>query len=222
MTATLQPPPQAHEPRNMLHGISWETYERLVSEVGERPALQMTYDQGSLEICETSSAHAIARKQVGRLIPMMCFQLSIPYKCGGSFTHKRADLLKGIEPDECYWIANEFAVRGKIQIDPSIDPPPDLALEVDITRSWLDRIAIYAALGIPEVWCFDGKVLRVHLLQSNGEYAESETSAAFPFLPIDDFAGFLQFDEETDELTRMKGFVEWLGEQGFQHDASGR
>lgn len=215
MPATLQPPIQTHEPRNMLHGISWATYEQMLEDIGEQPGLRMTYDQGSLEIMTTSSLHEIFKKLLGRLIESLCLELSIPHKSGGSFTHKREDLLKGIEPDECYWIQNEPPVRGKTAIDLSIDPPPDLTLEVDITRSWLDRIAIYAALGIPEVWCFDGKTLRVHLLQSNGEYAESDTSTAFPFLPMAEFAGFLQLDEQTGELTRMRAFVDWLRERDF-------
>jgi Uma2 family endonuclease len=205
----------------MLHGISWETYERMLEEIGEQPGLRMTYDEGSLEIMTTSSLHEIFKKWLGRLIEMLCFQLSIPHKCGGSFTHKREDLLKGIEPDECYWIQNEAAVRGKKQIDLSIDPPPDLAVEVDVSRSWLDRIAIFAALRIPEVWCFDGRSLRIHLWQPIGEYTESDTSAAFPFLPMAEFAPFLQFDEQTDELTQMQAFVDWLRDKEFRNAVRG-
>jgi Uma2 family endonuclease len=201
----------------MLHGISWETYERMLEEIGEQPGLRMTYDRGSLEIMTTSALHEYLKSWLAQLIEMMCFQLGIRKRCGGSFTHKREDLLKGIEPDECYWIQNEAAVRGKKQINLAVDPPPDLALEVDVSRSWLDRIAIFAALRIPEVWCFDGRSLRIHLLQPNGEYAQSDTGAAFPFLPMTDFARFLQFDERTDELTQMRAFVDWLREQDFQN-----
>ena len=221
MPATLQPPLPDHEPRNLLHGISWETYERMLAEISQQPGLRMTYDGGSLEIMTTSSAHEILKKLMARLVEMLCFELAIPHKSGGSFTHKREDLLKGIEPDECYWIQNEPAVRGKPSIDLSVDPPPDLALEVDITRSWLDRIAIYAALRIPEIWCFDGHSLRIHLLQSSGEYAESDRSAAFPFLPTTEFARFLQFDERADELTQLRMFVDWLREQNFPTAAGG-
>jgi Uma2 family endonuclease len=199
----------------MLHGISWETYEGMLNDIGEQPGLRLTYDEGSLEIMTTSSLHEILKKRMGRMVEMMCFQLSIPHKCGGSFTHKREDLLKGIEPDECYWIQNEPAVRGKKEIDFSVDPPPDLALEIEVTSSWLDRIAIYAALRIREVWCFDGRSLRIHRLQSNGEYAEGDRSAAFPFLPMAEFARFLQFDEQADELAQMRAFVDWLRKQGF-------
>jgi Uma2 family endonuclease len=215
MPATLQPPFQDHEPRNMLHGISWRTYEQMLNDIGEQPGLRMTYDRGSLEIMTTSSLHEILKKLLGRLIEMLCFQLSIPHKCGGSFTHKREDLLKGIEPDECYWIQNESAVRGKESIDLSIDPPPDLALEIDVTRSWLDRMTIYAALGIPEVWRYNRRTLRVYLLQSNGGYAESDTGAAFAFLPMAEFARFLHINESSDELTQMQAFVDWLREQDF-------
>jgi Uma2 family endonuclease len=216
MPATLQPPLRDHEPRNMLHGISWETYAQMLEDIGEQPGLRLTYDEGSLEIMTTSALHEYLKSWMAQVIEMMCFQLGIRKRCGGSFTHKREDLLKGIEPDECYWIQNEPAVRGRKEIDLSVDPPPDLAVEVDISRSWLDRIAIFAALRIPEVWCFDGRLLRIHLLQSNGEYGESSTGAAFPFLPMAEFARFLQFEEGTDELTQMQAFVNWLREQDFR------
>jgi Uma2 family endonuclease len=211
MSTTLETPPLApvFEPRNMLHGISWETYERMLAEIGEQPGLRMTYDCGSLEIMTTSSLHEILKTWLRRLVEMLCWELQIPHKCGGSFTHKREDLLKGIEPDECYWLQNEPAV------DLNIDPPPDLALEIEVSRSWLDRVAIFAALRIPEVWCFDCRSLRIHLLQPNGESLESDRSAAFAFLPMTELARFLRLEDGSDELAQMRAFVDGLRAQNL-------
>ena len=121
---------------------------------------------------------------MGRLIEMLTFELDIPILGGGSTTFKHKELLRGLEPDECYWIANESVVRGKLEVDLTCDPPPDLAVEIDVTISSLNRQSIYAARGVPELWRFDGKTLRVHELQPNGEYAHLNTSPAFPFLPL--------------------------------------
>ena len=102
-------------------------------------------------------------------------------------------------------------MRGKRQVDLSTDPPPDLAIEIEISRSALGRMAIYASLGIPEVWRFDGESLQVHVLQDGGTYLEVPTSRCLPQLPVQEIVPFLQPDEKIDEASRIRQFIDWAG-----------
>jgi Uma2 family endonuclease len=130
---------------------------------------------------------------------------------------KRQDLERGLEPDECYWIANEAKVSETVEIDFEHDPPPDLAVEIEISRSALNRQNIYAVLGVPEIWRFDGERLRVCLRKRSGKYVESKASAAFPFLPVQELVQFLRTDEPLNETARLRQFVEWIRSQNFDH-----
>jgi len=174
----------------VLHGISFETYERLLDELADRQ-VRLTYDSGVLEIMSPSHRHERIKCWIRRLIDAMAEELRIEIMFGGSTTWRRRDLDKGLEPDECYWVQNEAKVRGRLDVDLSVDPPPDLAIEVDVHARSLDRMLIYGALGIPEVWrCRDGRIT-VHLLQADGSYRASEASVCFPRLPMTELARWL-------------------------------
>ena len=125
-------------------------------------------------------------------------------------TFQRDDLKKGFEPDECWWIVNESKVRGKDEFDFQRDPPPDLAIEIEISRSLVSRIGIFAAMRVPEIWRHDGERLRFCLLQPDGEYADSDTSGVFPFLQPEHLMPFLSLKEDVDETTRIRNFIHWL------------
>jgi Uma2 family endonuclease len=144
------------------------------------------------------------------MVETMTEELGIPIRSGGSTTLRNQLKDRGLEPDECYYVANERAVRGRKRIDLSVDPPPDLAIEVDISSSSLDQLAIYASLGVPEVWLYDGAVLEVHQLLSDGNYAKQTRSPAFPFLPLDEVERFLARRNETDETTWIRSFRAWV------------
>jgi Uma2 family endonuclease len=124
-------------------------------------------------------------------------------------TFQREDLARGLEPDECYWIEHESVVRGRDDIDLETDPPPDLVLEIEISRSALDRMSIYAALGVPEVWRWDGTKLAVNLLTRRGTYRMSDRSKAFPFLPLAEFARFLE-PTKLSETQLLRSFRTWV------------
>src|SRR5205807_371200 len=125
---------------------------------------------------------------------------------------KREGLARGLEADDCFWIANEHLVRGKTTWDPETDPPPDVAVEVDLSPSDADRMAIYAALRVPEVWRFDGETLSVHILQSDGAYRSVERSPTFPSIPVPEIAQFLQPDPANDYLGVVRSFRVWLAQ----------
>jgi Uma2 family endonuclease len=206
--------PVAADRRFVIHDVSWRLYETLLEQLGDH-APRMTYDRGDLELMSPSPSHESFKSRLGRLIETMTYELGIAIRSGGSTTFKRKDLQRGIEPDECYWIAHERDVRARKKIDLAKDPPPDLAIEIDISRSSLDRDSIYVALGVPEIWRFDGRRLRVYVRHASGRYRTSRSSAAFPFLPVQRLTSFLRLDPRRDENTQVREFVSWLRSQSF-------
>jgi len=155
-----------------------------------------------------SPIHESYSSLFGRLLGALALERDIEMRGGRSTRFRREDAERGIEPDDCYWIQNERAVRGKPEIDLAVDPPPDLAIEIDISRSSLDRLAIYAKLRVPEVWLYNGESLRIHLLQADGIYVEAETSRCLPYGDIQIMMPFLQLDSEFGETTRIRQFVQ--------------
>jgi len=200
--------------RVVLRNVSWETYKGFRRNLGENP-IRLTYDGSNLEIMSPSRWHEFAGRFLGRMVAMLAFELRIPIATGGSTTFQRDDLKRGLEPDECFWIAHESEVRGKREIDVAVDPPPDLAIAIDISPSRLDRPQIYAALQVPEIWRFDGENLHVEMRQADGTYLPSETSTCFPFLPVHELPQFLSRVEHEGEVQAMQAFVDWIRERGF-------
>jgi Uma2 family endonuclease len=210
---------EAPEPdeRFVLWNVGWETYETLLNELRDR-AVRLTFDGSHLELMSPSRRHEVVSYLLGRLIDALTFELEIDIVSGGSMTFKRKDLLRGLEPDECYWVAHESQVRDNRELNFEVDPPPDLVIEVDITRSSLNRQDIYARLGVPELWRYDGNTLEALLLQPTGKYHASEKSLAFPFLTVSELARFLAVGEDISDTTRTRRFVEWVRAQNFQTD----
>lgn len=147
-----------------LTGVSWRTYQRLLRALAER-RLRITYDRGALEIMTLSPEHEHFKNLLGYLILVLVEELGWNMASFGSMTFQGRKRRRGLEPDQCYWIQNEALVRCRDTIDLQRDPPPDLVVEIDISPSAVDRMAIYALLRVPEVWCFDGQTLRVQLLR---------------------------------------------------------
>jgi Uma2 family endonuclease len=201
--------PGSQENRVLLQNICWSTYEALLEDIGPHPGKRITYDRGLLEIMTTSPRHERIKTVIRRLLEAMTLELGIRIIGVGSATWKRKDLQRGLEPDECYYIGNEEVVRGRDDIDLPRDPPPDLLVEVDISRSSLKRHAIHAAFGVAEVWRFDGDKVRFEKLQPNGDYRETEKSAAFPFLAAADLNRFLAMRGSLDDTSLMQTFREW-------------
>ena len=207
---------EQHVQRFVLPHVTWEAYEQFLTALGDRPGLRLNYDGETLEFMTISPLHEHLKKIIARLIEMLTFELSIAIKSGGSFTFKREDVERGLEPDECYWIQNEALVRGVRDLDFTIHPSPDLAVEVEVTHSVLDRMAIYGQLQVPEIWRCGERSIRIFQLQSRGSYRQVETSDAFPFLRVADLVPFLQRDAQVDETTHLRRFVEWVREQNLK------
>lgn len=206
MSAAVQLPERQYM---LLENISWETYERLLREAGERH-VRMTYDNGDLEIMTLSFAHENAGEVLAALILLLALELGIAFTPGGSTTLRRKLKRKGLEPDKCFWFQHERAMQGKAKWKAEKDPPPDLALEIDISRSSLNRASIYAALRVPEVWRYNRKTLRVFRLTAQGTYQIETQSGLFPFLPVAELVHFVKRSNADDHLTMLQHFREWV------------
>jgi Uma2 family endonuclease len=200
------------EQRFVLHNIDWDTYITISDKLGERN-IRVNYDGVNLEFITTSLEHESAKTLLARLLEELTVEMDIDITSGGSLTCRRQDLERGFEPDECYWIDHAAEMIGRKDMDLSRDPPPDLLLEVEISRSFVDRLAIAGRLGVPEVWRYDGQTLRIMLLGPNGQYTESPRSNALPFLPVAEFVRFLRHDATLSETKRLRAFRDWVREQ---------
>jgi Uma2 family endonuclease len=198
--------------RLVLYDVSWQTYGRLLRVFDER-RLRLTYDRGTLEIMTLSHEHEGYSYILGRFIDALTEELGLPIKGGRSTTFRRRKRRRGLEPDNCYWIANEPQVRGKIKIDLRVDPPPDLAIEIDVTSSSLNRMAIYADLGVTEVWRFADQSLAFHVLSGDRRYALAPRSAAFPLVMPEDMLRFLALRTTLDENAVVRELRAWVREQ---------
>ena len=192
----------------ILNNIRWETYQYLVQDSEEQPNKRLTYDRGILEIMTPLPEHEVYKKLIDRFVLVMVEEMNKEMRSLGSCTWSRQDLKQGLEPDECYYINHEEAVRGKLNIDLNFDTPPDMAIEIDITSSSLNRMSIYEALGVAEVWRFDGQFLSIYQLV-DGIYQMSDKSGVFPFIKGEDIMRFLQ-QLEGGEMALIKAFRTWV------------
>ena len=167
--------------RVLFQNVNWQEFEAILEELGEHRASRIAYSQGTLEIRMPLPEHEKAKTIIGYLVNILFEELEIDFEPFGSTTFKRKSMLEGIEPDECFYIQNYARMIGKKRIDLSIDPPPDLAIEVDLTSK--TQLDAYEALGVPEIWRYENNKLMINML-GNGKYVASEISPTFPNLPI--------------------------------------
>lgn len=211
MPSTLSPsPPTPETGCAVLHEIGWNFYERFLSEFGDRRVVHSYVDGELVIMSPLGFPHEHSKHLIGRLIWALAEELQTPIVGVGSLTLKSAELAKGAEPDDGYYVANESSMRGKRDYDPATDPPPDLLIEIDVTSPSLNRLAVYAAIGVPEVWVFDGFSIAVQTLQADASYAEATASLAFPTLPMADFSTWIGRSYSTDEMTWIREFRDWI------------
>ncbi|MEB3277762.1 MAG: Uma2 family endonuclease [Lyngbya sp.] len=194
-----------------LTKVSWLEFEKILEELGEHRASRLAYRDGVLEIMVPLPEHERGKEVISDFLKALLEELDIECYPLGSTTFKNERMTQGIEPDNCFYIENEAAIRGKDRLDLTVDPPPDLALEIDITSRTHPNI--YAALGVPELWRFDKGKLQINVLES-GKYRESEFSPHFPNLPLRDVIPEYLNRVKTDGRNKtMKAFRTWVREQ---------
>lgn len=192
------------EQRNLLKNVDWETYESLLSGRGDNRVPRFTYDRGMLEVMSPSSEHESISYCLGLLVALVAEETGIDAYGVGSTTFKRTELQRGFEPDASFYIKNEGLVRGKARIDLDVDPPPDLVVEVDITHPSLNKLPIYAHIGVPEIWRYDGENFDF-LVLNNDEYSKVEESQVLPAVDVQVVSNLI-------DKSKSLGLTSWLRE----------
>jgi Uma2 family endonuclease len=199
--------------RLRLQEVDWHKYCRLLKKYEERPGIRLTYDRGSLEIMVVTFEHEGDAYLLGRFVDVLTEELELPVAPGRTTTLKLRKAMKGLEPDNCYWIRHESSVRPLKRIDLRRDPPPDLAIEVEVSRGALKRMTIYEALKVPEVWRSGRRKLSFTILDSKGRYRPSPESQIFPGLRPEDLMRFLALRGQFEHNQVIRRFREWVRQQ---------
>lgn len=194
----------------LLRDVSWQEFEAILEELGEHRAARVAYENGMLEIMTPLPEHEINKVFITNFVEILLEELDIEFLPLGSTTFKNELMKRGIEPDNCFYIQNESLVRGKDRLDLTGDPPPDLALEIDITSR--THPSIYQALAVPELWRFKKGKLQINVLQ-DGKYIESTSSPTFPNFPLQQvIPEYLQQSKTIGRNKTMRTFRAWVKE----------
>lgn len=196
----------------VLDCVPWSQYLQLLRVFAESPKARLTYDRGRLEIMSPSIEHDYQSRDFDSIVIALTQAYGLNCRHGGSVTIKQRSKRRGIEPDECFWIANAAKIAGKMRLDLRHDPPPDLAVEVDVSRSSMNRLSIYAQLGVPEVWRWQGQTLTFYSLMPDGaDYMAVSTSRSFPGLKPEDLLPFLDKFRTTPNIGQvLQELRDWL------------
>jgi Uma2 family endonuclease len=198
------------ERRIVIRDVGWEGYETLLKLIGDQP-VRVTYDRGDVELMAPLARHERNKSRLGRMVEILTEELDIPMIAAASTTLEREDLDQGLEADESFYLNDLARLSNLEDLDLNVDPPPDLAIEIEITRSALNRLGIYGALRVPEIWRFDGKILRILFRQDDGTYREIPQSEALPWISIDEIRRFAG-EEIRDDSQRARAFRRWVQE----------
>ncbi|MBD2725302.1 Uma2 family endonuclease [Nostoc sp. FACHB-892] len=197
--------------RVLLRDVTWQELETILEDLGEHRAARIAYDRGILEIMAPLPEHEDDKEIISDLVKALLEELDIEFRCLGSTTFKNQAMAQGIEPDQCFYIKNESKIRGKKRLDLTVDPPPDLALEIDITSRTHPNI--YEALQVPELWRFDKGKLQINVLR-DGYYIESQQSLNFPLFPlIETIPQYLEQSTTAGRNATLKAFRLWVQKQ---------
>jgi Uma2 family endonuclease len=200
------------EQRIVLDNIPWETYESILAAQRDRSAPRLTYDRGQLEIMSPSAEHERLKETVTLLINIVAEEIGINAEGFGSTTFRREDLARGFEPDTCFYIASLGQVKEKTTLDLRLDPPPDLVIEIDMTHPSLEKFPIFAHLGVPEVWRYDGSAMQIFRLE-NAQYVRHTESTALPGLTGETIGGFLATSRTLERLAWVRQVRAWVRDQ---------
>lgn len=198
--------------RLLLRNISWSEFEAILEELGNRRSTRIAYDNGLLEIMAPLPEHEYFKETIGDAVKDISETLDIDYESYGSTTWRKQAQQAGLEPDNCFYFQNQPRVRGRLDLDLTQDPPPDLALEIDITSPSLSRFPIYARLGVPELWCYDKGALLIYQLQA-GAYRQVEQSAVFPALDIQTLPQLIEQYRQQGRLALRRAIRDWVKAQ---------
>ena len=194
----------------LVEDVNWQQFESILAELGERRASRLSYSNGRLEIMVPLAEHEKAKEIIGDMVKILLEARQIAFESLGSTTLKNERMSQAVEPDTCFYIQNQAAVIGKNRLDMSVDPPPDLAIEIDLTsRTPLDN---YQILGVPELWRYARRGLQINVLQAE-QYIESDVSPTFPNIPIVELVNqYTQQSQVAGRTSAIQAFKNWVGE----------
>jgi Uma2 family endonuclease len=164
-----------------LHSLTWQDWENILEELGEDRHTRIAYYQGTLEIMPPLSRHERPHRIIGYIVTAILDVQGRDWEDFGSTTFYRNGRA-GVEPDTCFYVSNTALVRDcQERIDVDVYPPPDLAIESDVTSKTF--LSAYEVIAVPEIWIYHNSTLKIFLLR-NGQYVDSESSLLFPDLPV--------------------------------------
>jgi Uma2 family endonuclease len=197
----------------VLDDIGWKGYSTMLKLRAERPGPRLVYLDGSLWLVSPSFLHEFLKKRLGQFVMVVVEELDIPCVPSGSTTLRLQKKRGGVEGDESFYLANVAATQGKTKLDMRVDPPPDLAVEAVYSHAAEAALEVYRRFGVPEVWVCDESELQILVRQANGDYARSETSAAFPYLKASEIAGWVNRPRTASETEWIKALRRWVVEE---------
>lgn len=207
--SSIHPLRPVGEQRVLFHDLNWQAYQQILHALGERRSARLNYDRGTLEITMPLEEHEFYSELIGRFIYFLVAEMGQKIKTMGSTTLDREDLDRGAEPGKAYYIQNQAKVAGKI-VDLKQDPPPDLVVEVDITHTDIDKLSLYARMGVAEFWRYNGQIWRIYQLMAD-QYQEVATSPTFPFVPKAKLEEFLA-QAQVDEIEAEGNLRQWVSQ----------
>lgn len=204
--------------RVILRNVNWNQFEAILTELGEQRSTRLAYSRGMLEIMAPLPEHEQTKIVIADLLKVLLDELDMDWEPLGSTTFKREDMQAGIEPDDCFYIQNHALMIGRTRIDLNIDPPPDLAIEIDVTSK--TQLSAYEALQVPEIWRYQNRELQISVLHE-GKYVETQTSSTFPGFPvIEGISRFPEMSRSAGTRPALKAFRQWIRDLPPQNWAS--
>lgn len=192
----------------IFRDVRWDEYVQLLEDLGERPCIRLSYDRGTLEIMSTSSLHEYYGLALHDLIRQVTLRLGIRMRAFGRATMKKSRTMVGKEPDGCYYIKSLTLIGKKKHLDFEYDPPPDIAVEIDLSTNTINKLPLYQRLGVAEVWIYDGYEMTIHRLSVQG-YEPVEQSIELPGFSSALLSGFLNASQDTeDDEQLLQDYVE--------------
>jgi Uma2 family endonuclease len=193
----------------ILTAVSWKDYEQLLHDLGDGYAVRISYDQGRMEIMSPSHKHEHFKELISRLAHVIAEELNLALESLGSTTYKQEWLSRGVEPDACFYIQNAARIIGRERIDLRTDPPPDVVVEIDVSHDSTSKLAIFAGMGVPELWRYDGTRARIcHLV--GDAFDEIPNSMALPIVTSDLLTRFLKQSKTEGQSATLRSFRECL------------
>jgi Uma2 family endonuclease len=192
-----------------LQNVDWDEYEHLLTQMDDYPGHRLSYDCGRLTVMSPSTEHEEYKDSIYSLIRVMSLELGVTLETRGAATFKSKLLKKGLEPNACFYVQNAARVIGKRRIMLDVDPPPDVVVEVDTTNESLPKFPIYVALGVPEIWRYDGQ--RTHFYKLAGEgYEVIQNSLAFPNFTTEDLTQYMEQSKTEGQTAALTALIKML------------